>query len=179
MHLSVGQLARLAGYRNLSKGSKRIHAFESSGFVRADLLDKLGDVLHVDAETVGALVRTDRRRFLREWAKWASVSIRPYIVIRLLPGWYTVVNVPEDRGDFASAKAFAAAKAREARRDVCLVWSRRVSVYFGPTGAVTRESEAVPGGEHTPWMRVAGKTFLPGVGLIDWPRMPQALNERD
>ena len=37
-HLGRGQLARLAGYRNLSKAGRNIHQMESSGIVAAELV---------------------------------------------------------------------------------------------------------------------------------------------
>lgn len=175
MNLTVGQLARAVGYRNLRKGAKLIHHFEMTGDVRADLLVKLTAVLGIDETTLRSLVRHDRRIFLSEWKKWAAVPIRGYVVIHLMPAWYTTVGLPEELIDFESAKRFAAAKAVEARRDVCLVWSRRMSVYFDSTGAATAQVRTVPGSDHTPWMRIDGKTFLPGAGMIDWPRRPQWL----
>lgn len=177
MNLTVGQLGRLIGYRNVSRGARRIHRFEKTGHIHPDLLAKLVVLLDVDEAFVRSLIREDRRTFLSEWAEWAAQPIRPYVVIRLMAGWYSAVSLPDRASDFSSAEAFAAAKAVESRRDVCLVWSRRLSVMFDATGAVTARTESVPGGEHTPWLKLGGKHFLPGVGEVGWPQRPQSLND--
>lgn len=176
MKLTVGQLARLVVYRNLGKGAKRIHVFEQTGHVRADLLGKLVSVLDVDEGTVRSLIRVDRRTFLAEWAVWASVPIKPYVVLKLMPAFYSTIGLPKGMTDFGAAKAFASAKAMEARREVCLVWSRRLSIYFDSIGAATSQVRTVPGGEHSPWMQIGGKKFLPGAGMIGWPRRPEWLD---
>ena len=76
--LKLSQLARLAGYSNISKGSNRINSFERTGIVHTDLCIKLAGVLGIDRQTVDRLVDEDRRQFFEEWNAWANEPIHPY-----------------------------------------------------------------------------------------------------
>ena len=50
--LTTGQLARLAGYRNVSRGSNRIQRFEAGDRIAPDLLGKLTEVLEIHTDEV-------------------------------------------------------------------------------------------------------------------------------
>jgi transcriptional regulator with XRE-family HTH domain len=50
--LSLHQLAELAGYGNLNKGSNRIQLFEFGGKIISDLFNKLASILEVSPEEV-------------------------------------------------------------------------------------------------------------------------------
>jgi hypothetical protein len=63
------------------------------------------------------------------------------------------------------AERWAAAVAAEKKRKCCLVWSRRISVWFAEDGTVYSRTEAVPGEPNVPWMKVGGTRFLFGEGL--------------
>src|SRR5947209_5529855 len=81
--LSRGQLARLVGYENISKGANRIHQFETSGKTADhELLRKLAAVLEIDETTFVDLAKRDRREFLEDWRRWANEPIQPFLVIR-------------------------------------------------------------------------------------------------
>src|SRR4051812_17093587 len=54
--LTTAQLARLLGYRNVTRGCNRIRKFEAGGKVAPDLLSKLAEALGVTpAEIQGAI----------------------------------------------------------------------------------------------------------------------------
>ena len=49
---SLRQLAALAGYQNLNKGSNRIQRFEAGGKIMPDLFAKLASILEVSPDEV-------------------------------------------------------------------------------------------------------------------------------
>jgi len=57
--LGLGDLARLLGYRNVSKGANRIRAFEGGGEVHPVLLGNLADLLEIGPDEIGRLVAED------------------------------------------------------------------------------------------------------------------------
>ena len=57
--LGLGDLARLLGYRNVSKGANRIRAFEGGGKVHPALLGNLADVLEIGPDEIRRLVAED------------------------------------------------------------------------------------------------------------------------
>jgi hypothetical protein len=79
-NLRLGQVARLVGYKKVSKGCRRIETFERTGLIASDLLAKLATALEIDQSTVNRLAEED----LREWMAWANEPIRPYMVARLM-----------------------------------------------------------------------------------------------
>jgi transcriptional regulator with XRE-family HTH domain len=93
--LSLGQLARLLGYRNVSKGSNRIARFERAGAVPADLLLHLADALGIDPPTVEDLLERDRQGRLRGWEAWVSEPVPIRLIVRYMPAVYGQVALPE------------------------------------------------------------------------------------
>jgi transcriptional regulator with XRE-family HTH domain len=175
--LTIGELTRLVGYKNVSKGANRITAFERGGGIHADLCCKLADVLGIDHLTVDRLMEEDRRQFFAEWNAWASEPIRPYLIIRLMAAVYSPHDLPEEIQSVEEAEAYAAHVARTRRLRCCLVLSRRISVWIEADGSISGATEAVPGEPNTPVTRIGGKTCLMkftdhGIALqqIHWPR---------
>jgi transcriptional regulator with XRE-family HTH domain len=164
--LSLGQLARLLGYRNTSKGSNRIARLEREGAVTADLLLRLAGVLGIDLPTIEELTERDRQERLREWEGWVSQPVPIQLVVRYMPAVYGTVALPEGVTTPEQAEAFARAYAREHGRRVCLAVSRRLSVWVNSEGRVEARTEATPDGPNTPFMRLkgSGKRFLLNFG---------------
>jgi hypothetical protein len=151
--LTTGQLARLAGYRNLSRGSNRIQRFEAGDKVAPDLLHKLTDVLEIQPDEVRRCATED----YNDWLTWASEPIRPHLVLRWIACVYQRVELPDDALAPETAEAYAAGLARERKLRVCLVLSRRFSVYFDGTGQVSQRLEAAPDVPCTPYAVIGGK----------------------
>jgi Helix-turn-helix domain len=153
--LTTGQLARMAGYENLGRGSNRIHRFEGGGKVAPDLLSRLAGVLGVGAHEVRRLVAED----YRDWLAWADEPRRPYVVVRHIACVYERLELPDDALASEAAEAFAGRLAREKRRMVCLVMSRRLSVHFDADGTVSGRQEATPDVPCEPYALIGGKRF--------------------
>ena len=58
--LTLGQLARMVGYRNINKGERRITALERTGKGKADLLVNVASALNLDWEMVLDLAEEDQ-----------------------------------------------------------------------------------------------------------------------
>jgi transcriptional regulator with XRE-family HTH domain len=170
-NLSLGQVARLLGYQNVSKGANRIQAFEGGGKVAPDLLGKLAEVLEIGSDEIRQRVYED----YKDWLAWASEPVRPYVVVRLMAAVYQRVDLPDDSIEFEKAEAFAADLARGRRMKVCLVLSRRVSIWYDAEGKEAGRLEATPQLPCEPFMTIGRRRvqfdFDGGVELrpIDGP----------
>ena len=170
--ISLRQLAALAGYQNLNKGSNRIQKFEAGGKVAPDLFAKLAAILEVNPDEVRRSLAED----YKEWLAWANVPIRPYLVTRLMACVYQRLQLPDDALSFDEAKDYAARLARESKKMVWLVVSRRVSIRFDVTGKEDLPVEATPDMPCEPYAVIGGKRvhfdFTEGNVLrqIDEPR---------
>jgi transcriptional regulator with XRE-family HTH domain len=151
--LSFHQLAALAGYGNLNKGSNRIQRFESSGKIAPDLFAKLASILEVSPDEVRRSLAED----YREWLAWANVPIRPYVVSRLMACVYQRSELPDDALSTEAATDYAAKLARDSKRMIWLVLSRRVSIRFDATGKADLPAEATPEMPSVPYVTIGGK----------------------
>jgi transcriptional regulator with XRE-family HTH domain len=154
--LTTGQLARLVGYRNLTRGCNRIHKFESGGKVSPDLLARLALALEVTPDEIRSPLSED----YREWLAWANEPMRPYTVIRHLACVYQRIELPDDALDPEAAEVFAARLARERKRMVCLVLNRRLSIGFDATGNEYQRLEATPEMPCEPYVEIGGRRCL-------------------
>ena len=164
--LRLGEVARTLGYRNVSKGARRVDTFETTGDIKEHLFKKLAAVLEIDEKTVNGLLQED----LADWLKWANEPIKPYLVVRLMPAFYTQGELPDEVRSVEDAERYAGEFAKERRLQVCLVLSRRVSVYFDDDGSFRYASEAVPGGgPNEPCMRIGGRPCRAGSWITASP----------
>ena len=132
--LSLSQVTRMLGYKNVTKGCNKIQKFEERGEIHAQLLQTLADALGIDAATIDALIEQDRQEFCRVWNEWADQPISPRLVVRLLPAVYKSEPLPGSITTLEQAEVFAAETARRWNKRACLTWSRRLSVWFDSKG---------------------------------------------
>jgi hypothetical protein len=158
--LTLGQVARLVGYRNINKGARRIACLEQTGVARAALLANVAEALKLDWPTVERLAEEDRQERLRAWERWVSEPVPMYMVVRLMAAVYTKHTLPCGIETPVEAEAWACSFARQHRFRVCLVVSRRLSVWIDAEGQVEARSEARPGEPNVPFMQVKGRRFL-------------------
>ena len=155
-NLSRGQLARLVGYRNISKGANRIARFEREGIVTDDLLVALADALGIDLPTVERLIEQDRQEHLQAWEAWVSQIVPIQLVVRYMAAVYGSVKKPGDITTPEQAEAFACEYARKHRLRVCLILNRRQSAWIDEQGSVYARTEATPDKPNMPWMQLRG-----------------------
>jgi len=154
--LPLSHLAAAAGYRNISKGCSRIDQLEKRGRIHPDLLGKLAAVLGIDPEMVEHLIEQDRRCFFEEWNKWVNERITPFLLIRLIPAIYRREFLSESITTVEEAEAHAGEVARHWKRYVCLVWTRKLSVWIDEKGEIYSRTEARPNYPNEPLMRLKG-----------------------
>jgi transcriptional regulator with XRE-family HTH domain len=161
--LSLGQLARLLGCRNVSKGSNRIARLRQ-GAVKEGLLLHLAEALGIDLPTVEGLLEQDHQERLRGWEEWVSQPVPMRLIVRYLPAVYGRVALPEGATTPEEAEQFACDYARRPGRRVCLAVSRRLSVWINKDGRVAARTEATPDGPNVPYMgfKRSAKKFLFG-----------------
>ena len=137
--LGFGQLARQLGYKNLSGGCNRIQAFERGGKVRPTSSASWPRPWRSAPIRFAFMpARTTRTG----WPGPASRSGPP--VRPLLAAVYQRIELPDDALDPEAAGAFASDVARERKLRVCLVLSRRDSIWFDTEGRESGRSEATP-----------------------------------
>jgi hypothetical protein len=156
--LRLSEVALRVGYRrtdrSLSHGCNRLQRFETTGNIDSRLFKKLMLALDIDQATVNEFAQKD----LADWLKWANEPIRPYLVVRLMPAIYSRADLPDEVRSVEEAERYASAFAKGHGFRVCLVLSRRVSVYYAGDGSFEYASEAVPGGEpNQPYARIGGR----------------------
>jgi transcriptional regulator with XRE-family HTH domain len=132
-------LAKLAGYRNVFCGIRRIKAFEETGRIHSELLVKLAEVLEVEPRTVTQLAYQD----WCEWFQTVNQPIGPYLLRRVLFGG-GMLKVPEHWRSAQGAQKFASDFAKRHKIEVCLVLSQRIRVWFASDGSLKEVIEEVP-----------------------------------
>jgi len=158
--LSLGQLAWMVGYRNIAKGARRITCLEQTGLAKADLVVNFGEALNLDWMMVERLAKEDREAYLREWEAWASQPVPMCLVVRLMATVYSRKTLPARVTTPEQAEAWACEFARQNHWRVCLVVSRRQSVWINCSGQVVARTEATPDCPNMPFMAVGGRRFL-------------------
>jgi transcriptional regulator with XRE-family HTH domain len=153
--LTTVEIARLLGYRNVTKGCNRIQKFEAGGTIAPDLLAGLSDILGISPDEIRQSLGED----YREWLTWANEPVRPYVVVRYMACVYSRVELPEDALAPEAAKVFASDLARERKMMVCLVMSRRLSIGFDSTGKEYQRLESTPEMPCEPYAVIGGKRF--------------------
>jgi hypothetical protein len=179
--LKLSQVARCLGYKNagrsLCHGCNKLQRFETTGDIDSRLFQKLMAVLEIDQTTVNGLFQKD----IADWLKWANEPVKPCLVVRLMAAIYSQNELPDNIRSTEEAERYASEFAKEHRLRVCLVLSRRVSVYFDDDGLFQYASEAVPGGEpNQPFTKIGGRRCLMspterGIALreVAWFKRPQ------
>ena len=125
-----------------------------------DPLVNVAEALALDWTTVERLAEEDRQELLREWERWVSEPVPMYLVVRLMAAIYVRIGLPAEVTTPEQAEAWACGFAHQHRCRVCLVVSRRWSVWIDADGQVEARTEARPGEPNMPLMRVRGRRFL-------------------
>ena len=159
MNLSLGQVARLVGYRNVNKGARRIIRLEQQGDCPQYLLAARVAALGIDLPTIERLIEEDTQEHLRAWEAWVSEPVPMQLVAWYMAAVYGRVKLPEEITTPKQAEAFACEYAKQHGRKVCLAISRRHSVWIDKDGQVNARTEATPDDCNVPFMRLkANKT---------------------
>ena len=173
--IRLGQLARMVGYRNVPKGANRIDRFEKWSRIHDNLLVKLADALGIDHQTVARLIAVDRRRYLDEWERWVNTPIRPSNILGHIGGFCYGEPIPEGLTQVA-AEEYAASIAKQRKKPILLIVSRKLSIWFDAEGNRTSIVEAKPGDTALPYVcfgrRKVNIVFGVGMQPLNEPQMP-------
>ncbi len=150
--LRSAELAERIGYKNRSKGSTRIFRFEREGVASEELVAKLIEGLEIDTDEVLGAQRKDRAG----WEAWVDEPVPMVLIVRLMPAVYQERSLPESVTTEEDAIQYARDFARTKRFKVCLVLSRRESVWIGEDGGPGLKTYAEPGVLNIPWMQTRG-----------------------
>ena len=130
--ITCAVIARGLGYTNTNKGIRKYLGWERGDeYPEEEQLHQLVQVMKLDPKKVENAVARDQR----DYEKWLDEPIPMTLVVRLMSCVYIDVDVPENLSP-EEAAAFASEYARKANLRVCLVKSRRESVYFSSNGEV-------------------------------------------
>ena len=157
------EVARRLGYKNLTKGSRRLTDLEEGRQVHKDFLVRLMSLFEIEPLVVQELIERDRQDFIVAWNKWADEPIPISVTIRLIPGFFGGTNLPEAVKTEEQAIAFGVETATRMKKKVFVVISRRKSRSTihedgrvdGPIRWSTPEHSA------TPYMSLGKSKFLP------------------
>jgi len=158
--LGFGHLARTVGYRNVTKGARKIQLLEQRGIIREDLLLKLVEVLGIDPSIVLDLAEKDRQEFVREWEAWADQPVAMEAVIRVMAAVYSTHTMPEEVKTQDEAEAYCSDLAKRLHKKVFLMVSRRLTINFDEQGVVTSRNVATPDRDPRPCMQIGKTKFL-------------------
>jgi len=160
MKLSFGDVARLLGYVNVTKGSNKVIKFERDGNIKPDLFHKLATVLEISDDDIRRSIEADKA----EWERWADEPIEPHLVGRIMPAVYSTKQIPPElQGSREAMEQFASEFARERKWRVWLVLSKRTRIWFNEQGKRTGQTEDTFEESFGPYMRLGGKRFLLGL----------------
>jgi hypothetical protein len=162
MKLSFGDVARLLGYVNVTKGSNKVIKFEQGGNIKPDLFHTLATVLEISDDDIRRSIEADKA----EWEEWADEPIEPHLVARIMCAVYSTRRIPAElQASRETMEQFAAAFAKERKWRVWLVLSKRTRIWFDERGERTGVTEDSFTDSYGPYMRLGGKKFL--LGLLD------------
>ena len=152
-------LAQKIGYRNQNKGARRVLALEQTGLDKIGILPNVINTLNLDRAKIADLIDQDKAQRLEAFERWVKKPIRPYLVVRWFPAFYTDIFLPKTIKSHVDAEAYASDFAVEKRVFVCLVWSRRYSTWINEKGEMYDRTEATAEGVNEPLMTVKGRRF--------------------
>ena len=103
---------------------------KQGGEVHPGLLGSMAEVQEASREEIRRRAYEDDKH----WPAWADEPVRSYMVVRRLTAVCRRVEVPDEAPGPEAEEAFAVNVAREWRMEVCLVLSRRASVWSDDYG---------------------------------------------
>jgi transcriptional regulator with XRE-family HTH domain len=152
--LSFGDVARLLGYVNVTKGANKVIKFERDGNIGPDLFRKLAAILEISDDEIRHCIEADKA----EWERWADEPIEPHVVARIMCAVYSTKSIPpEIQASREAMEQFASEFAKERKWQVWLVLSKRTRVWFNEGGQKTGETEDTFTESFGPYMQLGGE----------------------
>jgi transcriptional regulator with XRE-family HTH domain len=158
--LRRGEVARLLGYANVSKGSARLHSVEAGRSVSREFLVRLMSFLEIEPQVVQDLIERDRQEYVVEWNRRADEPVPMHAAVRYVPGFFAGIDLPGDVTTPEQALTWAVETAKQRQRKVVLVISRRVSWTIHEDGRADGPFVATPDSNGMPWSALGTTRFL-------------------
>ncbi|MGO9572575.1 MAG: hypothetical protein ACLP5H_34090 [Desulfomonilaceae bacterium] len=149
----LGQLAEMIGYTNHNKGARLILQFEREGIASDDLLQKLITALQIDHEDMIQAMEKDKA----EWEAWVSEPVPMQMILRPISAVNLLHPMPPEIETSEDAEKYAQNYAKEKGYRVCLVLSRRESVWINGNGEIACRTFAKPGVPNIPYTTLGGQ----------------------
>jgi hypothetical protein len=151
--IRLGPLAEMIGCKDHNKGARLILQFEREGIASDDLLQKLITALQIDQEDMIQATQKDKA----EWEAWVSEPVPMKLILRPIPAVNLLHTMPPEIETREEAEKYAQNYAKEKGFRVCLVLSRRESVWIGEDGEITGRTFAKPGMPNMPYTTLGGQ----------------------
>jgi transcriptional regulator with XRE-family HTH domain len=158
--LSLGQVARLLGYENINKGSRRVHDLEQGRGASRGFLVRLMEILQIEPQVLQDLIDRDRQEYVEQWNRWADQPVPMHAAIRLIPGFFAAIDMPRDVTTPEQALAWAVETAKQKQKKIILVITRRVSWTIHEDGRADGPFVATPDEKALPWVSLGKTPFL-------------------
>ena len=147
--ISRSSLASMIGYRNVSKGARRVCNLERNGVGGKGLLAAVIAALDLDQNRVDELAETDHEAERIAFDEWADQPIEPHLIVKIGGACYRRELAPRVTS-FEDGVEHLKQFCIERRTRACLVWSRRRRAWGRPDGSgwledVTPEHAVGPG----------------------------------
>ena len=157
-NLNFPELAKLCDL-NPQKWANKICNFEREGIFDSDeLVHNLIRILEINPQEVRDAVRKDHE----DWETWVNEPVPMQLILKLIPGIYKLVKIPDDVSNEDEALEFASGIAKEWKKEVYLALNRKESIWLQEDGTINFRSTAEPGIPNIPYSSVGGKEFYFG-----------------
>jgi hypothetical protein len=150
--IRMGHLAEMIGYKNRNKGGRLILQFEREGIVSEDLLQKLITALEIDQEALAEAIKRDQD----EWEAWVNEPVPMQMILRPIAAVNILHPLPQEIETVEQAEKYSRNYAKEKGFRVCLVLSRRESLWIRDNGEISARTFAKPGVPNIPYTTVGG-----------------------
>ncbi len=139
-NLNFPELAKLCGL-NPQKWANKICNFEREGIFDSDeLVHNLIRVLEINPQEVRDAVRKDHE----DWETWINEPVPMQLILKLIPGIYKLVKIPDDVSNEDEALEFASGVAKEWKKEASSLFRVGKQCYSfrtRPEGRATLESD--------------------------------------
>ena len=152
--LNFGELAKLMGYKNISRGMRRAIDLEREGVVHPEVLEKIIKALELDRNIIDRYIKEDNEQKRREFEEWLSEPIQPYYILRIIPAIYQSYDLPGNFSTEEEAAEYVAGIAKEKQKKALLCLSRREKISINEKGEIMGKIKTTIENAHYPYTRI-------------------------
>ena len=98
----------------------------------------------------------NRNSFIRKFEEWVNIPVPRRMIVRLMAAVYNEQKLPEDIKIDDDAIDYGCGFAKEHGFRLCLMLSRKISIWIDHQGEIERITRATPGEPNHPYMMMDG-----------------------